>query len=326
MPEILNKSSFSPDKEARDKWLSTRKSRIEGTTHPGYFQTVNYSIDTNWVILVAIIELTAAGVTIYGSIFKGLGYMIVALVAVAVFIGLDIIGANWHHYHIKEKRKSKGKLSVVEYDIKFKNFYKDSIESLKDKRVGYETDLNEKSQRKFWGTIMIIFSALLKLGALFAFSTLNFTFIIIMVVLYIIAVYIHLNHTGYYMAENRTKKAFEKQHRHWRDLQKLETKGETPPSNHKGKELVVRDSINSTIKINKKIWRHDDNANGETINVEDHKIEFEFFNNGLYTYAISTKGILTDDDIKSFINVGKEIDSEIIAMECLRHQTDKIHS
>ncbi|MDP2692579.1 MAG: hypothetical protein Q8O88_02980 [bacterium] len=326
MPEILDKTRFSPNKDARDKWLYSRKSRIEGTTHPGYFQTVNYSTDKNWVWMVVFIELAAAGVTIYGGITKGLVFMLIALGAVALFIVFDIVGANFHHSPVKEKRKSKCSLSVVDYQIKNNLNNPSEKQGWENKKVGYETDLDKKSVKKTAGVILIIFSALIKLVALFALSTLNFTFIIIMVVLYMIAIYIHLNHTGYFLAELRTKKEFKKQHDQWADLQMLEAKGGTIPTKHPGKELVVDGSINSTFALNQKLWRHDDVKNNDILKVNEHFIEFEFFKDGKYSYAISTKGILTDDDIKSFINLGNDIDSEIVAMECLIHQTQKIHS
>ncbi|WP_298370314.1 hypothetical protein [uncultured Lutibacter sp.] len=312
MPTIKDKSLFKPS-DIRKTWLGTRKKQIEGTKHPGFYQTTDFNIDKRWVYFVAAIELAAIIVTIYGGIVRGGMFLIGAIIAVILFIAFDIVGSNLHHKPISEKQESKCKLALLnELD-----------ESMRPQRLSILTDLNIKSSIKSWGIFLIIFSAVLKLVALFLLGTLGFVYIGIMTVLYMIAIYIHINHTGFYLAEKNTEREIKKQHSLWLEYNRLKRIGdgtnEAKSENHKGKNYDIKAPQKGGFISQYKLWNHKDDVPFE-LKIEDHKLLFDRKEDNFYHYEFITRGIFTDDDVKAFLSIGHEINREEIAIHCLYHQ------
>jgi hypothetical protein len=317
MPNIKDNSLFKPS-DIRKTWLGTRKKQIEGTKHPGFYQTTDFNIDKRWVYFVAAIELAAIVVTIYGGMVRGGMFLIGAIIAVVLFIAFDIVGSNWHHKPISDKQESKCKLALLN----------ENDESKRSERLSILTDLNIKSSIKSWGIFLIIFSAILKLLALFLLGTLGFVYIGIMTVLYIIAIYIHINHTGYYLSEINTIREIKKQHGLWLEYNRLKRIGggenEAKAENHRGKKFEIKTDEKSDFISYFKLWNHKDDVSFE-LKIENHKLLFDKKEGDKYHYELITKGVFTDDDVKAFLNIGNQINREEIALHCLNHQL-KINS
>jgi hypothetical protein len=309
MPEIKDAHSFKPN-QIKELWLATRKETLQGTEHPGFFQTIGYTTDRNWVIISSIIELAAIFITIQGGIIRGGWYLVAAIAAVLLFVFFDYIGAKLHHSPISHKQEYKCKLALVDDDDNSQNII-----------IGIRSELNRKSQRKTGGTILIILSAILKLLALFLLGTMGFVFLGIMTVLYILAVYIHLNHTGYFLAEISTRKEINKQHSRWREYNRLINTGDKAKAqNHKGANYVIPNIYEKNTYINKKsLWDHRIEEN-KKINVGNHYLEFLRKENDNYIYEIGTRGILTDNEVRRFLNSGNQINIPLVAKYFLDQQ------
>lgn len=309
MPTIRDSHSFRPN-QIKTLWLATRKENIQGTEHPGFFQTVNFSTDRNWVIMATFIEIVAIIVTIQGGLVRGGTYLIIAIAAVLLFVFFDYIGAKLHHSPISKKQEYRCKLALVE-DLQNSN-----------ESIGIRDELNRKSQKKTGGIVLIVFSAILKLVALFLLGTMGFIFLGIMVVLYVLAVYIHLNHTGYFLAEMSVRKQIGKQHSLWREYIRLISIGKKEKLfNHKGEEYLIKEDLpqRNTYTSTDVLWDHRIEEN-EVLNYGKHSISFIRKENGNNIYEINTLGILTDTDVRGILNSGNQINIDSVSKFLLDHQ------
>jgi uncharacterized protein YacL len=199
MPEIKDRHYFLPDENFTKDWLSTRKPgfTVATNTHrPGVFETSSFKKDQVWFVFGAIIELLAISITILGGINKGGTYLIAAVVAVGFFVILDYFGAKlYHRRHAAILRLQNEKVVT------------DSVSHLEIDR-----QIRSKKGVVILGLVLILLSAFLKLVALFFITTLPIIFYGIFSLLYILVVYIHLKHTGYYFAEISAAKTLSSQH------------------------------------------------------------------------------------------------------------------
>jgi hypothetical protein len=193
---------FIPSQSSIALWMATRKKPNPGL--PGLINTDSYASDQGWTLIALFIEILAAFATIYGG-FRGKAsgkMMALSIIVVLLFLFLDYIGIRMHRSKQEEKCKLKNNAEIVSdsalkrrLDLQAKNF--NSIEVI--------------------GILLIILSAGLKLWGLRIFlgvGALAQSMNTLGLLLYLVVVYIHLNHTGYFIAAwiaNRSvKKDFEK--------------------------------------------------------------------------------------------------------------------
>jgi len=319
MPEIKDKNFFEPN-QIKKIWLSTRKENIPGTDHPGFFQTVGFTTDKTWFYIVCAIELAAIFITIQGGALRGFLYLIIAIAAVVIFVFFDFIGAKLHHDPISLKQEKKCELSILKIKKKNENEKKDILE---EKKVGILDEINSKSSRKLWGTALIIISAVLKLVALFLLGTMGFVFLGIMTLLYILAIYIHLNHTGYFIAEYNTKRKINKQNAKWRNYNRwLKNNDEAKALRTGGEQYVIPETPKKfDIESEIQLWNHEEKGNREIV-VGNHKLIYLKESNNQFTYELQTKGILTDYDVRQFLSTGNRIDRKKVALHLLEKQME----
>ena len=191
--------------------------------------------------------------------------------------------------------------------------------------------LNRKFS-KFLGIFLIILSSLLKIFAIFLLNRFPLAFIMVMVVAYCIVIYIHLAHSGYWLAENNLRKTFQKEY----DIfalakvsgivndQNISSQREMPFTTniplsideeiYSGSHKIVNLKTN-VVKAGSRLLKYSPENNGSVI-VEPFNNQEEVF----YNYSIQSKGVLTDEDILGFTHGQNTGQATIIAMACLDFQ------
>jgi len=306
MPEIQGRFEFEPNSNARRAWLATRKKPVIYNL-PGFYNTIDYEKDTAWVMLAVCVEAVAVALTLYGGITKGGIFLLGAVIVVVLFLVFDVVGANLYHKNVGINCEIQNKIII------------EPNEGVKE---GLRNRLKKGKGVKFIGVLLIVMSSLFKIFAILLLGKFNLMFYAIMAVLYIIVIYIHLAHTGYYLAERKTANMFRKQHDLWSEDKMLVNEGKKDKGDIRGavRKPSPKSVFDSEIKLRFE--------NG-MVKVGEHAIRFieEREENGhkLYTYEIETNGILEDNDIVLLTGGQTEQQGSIIARACLKHQITMIH-
>jgi hypothetical protein len=308
MPELKNRFEFEPDSNARQRWLGTRKTSFPCGDQilPGFYRTDDNQRDTKWVILAACIECVAVVMTLIGGFSKGGLYLLFAILAIVFFIIFDFVGANFFH-------RNKGRNCLLSNRIRI----------TKDAAVK-EALRNEMKEGKMWevlGMAFIIFSAVLKITSVLLLGRLNIVFYGILTIFYLLVIYIHSFHTGYWLAERSTDKFFLKNHEEWAKDTKMAEEGKLERGDIRHKARVLESQIESAIML---MANH-----SVEITVGGIKINFERENQQgakcIYFYKLTTTGLLLDYDFTLLTNRLDQNQAGIIGLECLKHQINRIH-
>ncbi len=195
-PYYNTPDKFSPRMETLRSWLKTRKSN----DNPGLFLTEDYSRDSVWTTIAILIELSAVFLTSYGAIFSYLekhkiGTLTGAIIFVFLFVAFDIIGILLHGHDKPDK-------VILRSQMRFE---KDD-----DNKRHQFAALNRISLRTFFGVILLLFSGILKIVAIgIFFKGITLPGQVILVLFYLVVIYIHIFHTGYWLAAIGVKKAID---------------------------------------------------------------------------------------------------------------------
>jgi hypothetical protein len=293
-------NEFWPSSTYREKFRSTRKMPREfsvGFRMPGYYQTAGYSKDKNWFILAVFIEVLAFYLTVNGGISRGTEWTYLAILTAVFFVVLDIAGASLLHSKVADK---------IHY-INMAVITKDPIGA-----QGYLKKATTIGGRQIAGVTLILLSAFLKYFALFLLGSFRIVILGIIVILYVIVVYIHCYHTGYYLAENSRQRILHKEMDEFREESMKISNGENIKSHYQAFPIMGAVSEPSLLKLN--------TNNSGIIHINGHQIIEDTTTDGQYTYKIKTKGLLTDDQIVAFTQNQNENQIKFILNLCLTHQ------
>lgn len=308
MPEIKDRHFFYPDENFTKSWLATRKGGYsigQSTQRPGLFETSSFKMDKNWFWFATSIEILAVAITIYGGINKGGKYLGLAIAAVLFFIVLDYVGAQWvhkRHWIVQRLRNQKVVTSATSH-------------------ASIDRQIKSKRGMVYAGTSFILLSAFLKLAALFLITSLALMFYGIFSLLYIIVIYAHIKHTGYYFAEKASQSELNKQHGKFTDAYLMyeqdQCKIDEVPF------LASADGVKSAPF----------SGNGALDSI-DTPIEFgeehiakgkphQLIKTGDDKFVIISNGLLLDKDIKKLCN-GQAADAQsILSKECINLQLNQ---
>jgi len=269
-------------------WLSTRKSKytlniMDGQlTRPGLNQTSGFKTDRNWFRFALIIEILAITITIYSGIRR---FMITgnskilfgSIGVVAAFIILDIVGAIWAHKNAGTKKLMENKL--IYYPAT--NYPAIKLEGKKG--IGLA----------ILGAFLIVISALLKIGALLLLGNLNIMFYVIFSLFYMIVIYVHIYHTGYFIAETSVARNVNKENLAY-SKSVIIREGQNPdhPIEYSADEYTVH--LNPPIEINfppneSKLYFGDNQVDNR------HVLRFD---KNLNSSFLDIHGIILDKDIQ----------------------------
>lgn len=300
MPTIQDPINFQPNQDALSKWLATRKHKYSNV-QIGLFNTIGYKSDKNWVRFVVVLELFALFLTLYFGFVKkstiaGFSGFLVAIIASVLFITLDIVGAILHHQKVGEKQRVKNKIAGAKTVAE---------------RTAAEFELSKiGNSSKILGTMLIFISSIIKIVSMLLLSKkMTITILVAIVIMFFIIVYIHLRHTGYWLAEYRTMKEFKKQY----IAHALAKDKKLPPVNN----ATTHNPINFNLTENLYGSSGSILKANESLKIDQHCITYINQEDGEYSFQLKCIGVLTDDQISRFVTGQAEVNQEKLRRICI---------
>jgi hypothetical protein len=257
---------FVPSPAALKAWFSTRKTG--NPFYPGVYDTIGFSGDLAWTFIAIFIELLATGVTLYGGAKISYMYAVISIIVVVLFIGLDIIGVMLH--------KSKQGDKCIHRNSAFVS----KQPAVQDQ---HRADAAKLMPSELLGIILILFSAGLKIFGLMLFigvsKSVGVTVVGLGTLFYVVVVYIHLNHTGYWISALSANRAISKEFIQWSKDLKDGVITATPQ--------VITHTFTSSGKMN----------GPSTINSGRQVLACFPNADGAFQYTLATNGLLWDQDL-----------------------------
>jgi len=284
-PYYKHPELFEPSLETLKLWLNTRKSKtIKGS---GLLETDKFSTDRSWFILAFSFEIIAFFLTIWGGVLKFQGThkitpLIFALFASFFFVILDLFGVLLHHKGNDDRSKARNQL----------NFEKDLIVIGALKKIAFA----KYSSNQIWGFICMVLSAGLKIIALrILLSVLKGLLTPVFIIFYLIILYVHVKHTGYWYYAWKTDKRMKSE---FDSFEKDRSKG--MPSEFSVKTPSHSIQFTSFFKLTNEILCLDKRVKIQFM------YSFEQDGKAIHQYKLYCTGILWDDDI---VKITREVDS-----------------
>jgi hypothetical protein len=310
MPNIPNRFEFEPDRNALNLWLFTRKGeRHYGMSDsPGFYTTVDFGKDQFWFVLAMFLELVGVALLIANGLSLGdTTFATIAVIGAIALFAVDLFLAYKLHRKHGKKCWARNRLKVTDDN--------QEMERIKE-------SLKKGKGINFLIVFSMILIALLKLGGIIIMGLLDHMAInVALAIMFGIIVYVHVYHTGYFLYEMLTDRAFKKQFKKYNSVTSSSSGSDRPY------EAKTR---RDTFYSNDKLLGFDKDGNPRNeLSAHVHKI-FKVPNmdkEGKAAYNLETIGILIDDDIALFLGQGG-LDNEhktTIARMCLERQLN-IHT
>jgi len=287
-PYYQNKNRFMPSPEVLSDWLNTNKGELLSSEMPRLFVSDNYMLDSKRAGISLVIELAALALTFYGGyqaylknhVFSDAFFWPVVLSV--LFVLFDIIGIMFHSSDRKGKVLMNAYLKITDDEFEKKRLYK------KLKQVSY---------REFTGVMALIISAFLKIFAVLNYSPVSnkaaSVLILIMAILYIVVIYIHIYHTGYFLSAFRVSKSIKKEEKIWDEMNHS---GLTSELNVDKPTVVVFDSLQVIPCDSGSNFRLD----AQSITYVTKQLNQHGANS--FVYQLESMGCMWDSDRTSLIN------------------------
>jgi hypothetical protein len=295
--QVKDYNVFEPDYETKQKWLTTRKVGHHSTfMHlPGFYQDSTSRTDKILFNIGLIVELsTSISILIGGAMKHETSNKLGSIGTVFFLLLLDGMGAYMVH-------KMKGKYCELDNKIQVEPNNAHAYELQKTGKI-----------YKILGVACIIISGILKCIGVLLYTKISLTILIVLFLIYAFIMYIHIQHTGFYISHLLFKHSFKKQH-----------------NKYATDKLNGINSIYSA-KIISKPFQSEIDLNFTKIKSGNHFIEFDsietFNNKTVYNYNLTTIGVMQDSEIHGFLNNLNDIQTSIISSNCLKHQVLSIHT
>jgi hypothetical protein len=234
-PYYQNRNQFIPSQAVLNDWLNTKKS--DHPSKPGLFETVKFTDDTVWTFISLLVELAALSLTFYGgyqNYLKSQSFSSAFLgpvIVVVLFVFFDIIGIMFHSSERSQKSIIRSQIVLTRNPLVLANLHK---------------KLTLFSGKQFLGVMSLVVSAILKILAVTMLSPIHgraaVPLILIMSLFYLVVIYAHIYHSGFFLAARRVSKKMRKEWNQWFDLNQ---KGLPTPLNVKGVTSVIFSSPQS---------------------------------------------------------------------------------
>lgn len=265
------------------KWLNTRKPS-DNDQVPGLFTTVKFSSDQSWTIIAALIELMALGLTLYGAISlyqqnENTANLFGAIVAVVLFIAFDVIGVLLHGGDRSQKVVNRSKVKIS------KDPAAKQILIAEAKKI---------TNKEFFGVLFLVLSAIIKIAAFaLLFGAINATIpmFIVLFLFYIVVVYIHVTHTGYWLSARQVAKRFRREYNEYVQGKIMGTSENVPLL----KDRKVFSSPNSLPGGASEFQ----NGRQKVVFIEKNEDEH---GNASFTLALESRGVMWDEDVVSLLS------------------------
>lgn len=291
-------SQFSPSLPTIQSWLGTRKSNTVNRT--GLLETVGFSKDQGWTIIAILIEIMALGLTIIGAALKAqdnVKVVIGSIIVVILFVTLDIIGVKMFHAKSEYRTVLRNRLSVTVDPVL---------------RGNLDKQIREWAFGEFLGLLLMVISAGLKILGLVVFFNLkgsgSIMLIAVISIFYLVVIYIHSSHTGYWLAAVQTARKMKKEYDRWVDAN---SKG---LSNSFGAQTYSRLYTSSLMMQEGVKVFHNGRQRLDLVSSAPGQ------NGQVFTYRISSVGLIWDSDISSLTALFTDRFAQELRTECIRLQ------
>jgi len=271
---------FEPNKASMHKWFGTRKkTMIFGTVElPGFFQTHGYSADTLKMCILFILELIGAFAIMYEGSFT-----FYSVVPVFFAIIVDVYLAVLLHKNEPIRLENKNRAKATD----------DPVLANKFSQLSKEGGIFEILIK-----LLIYFLAIIKGIGYLIFVGSPEPQVILMFFIYLIVANLHINTTGYWVAEFTLNQSIKKQ---------------------------IKSNILSLGKSNPAIERISSFTSDnpiQLINIGKHSI---LNGDKPGEYKIRTSGVLTDNELASMVANQSSISLQsTVATACIKHQIQNI--
>ena len=281
-PYYPQPAEFKPSQEALLKWLNTRKPSAEDEL-PGLFTTVKFSADQSWTIIAILIELMALGLTVYGaaSLYQqnqSKVSLFVAIIAVVLFVAFDVIGVLLHGSDRSGKVVTRSKIKIT------KNAAAKKLLINNAKKI---------TNKEFFGVLFLVLSAIIKIAAVvLLFGALNATIpmFIVLFLFYVVVVYIHVAHTGYWLSARQTARRFQREYNEF-------------------VQADIQGTAVGKLAIDKKVFSSPHSMPGGVDEFQNGRQRISFIDrqtdehgNPLVTMALESRGIMWDEDVVALLS------------------------
>lgn len=295
--QIKDYKVFEPDYETKQKWLTTRKiGHHSKFIHlPGFYQDSTSRADIVLFNLAFAVEIiTSISIVVGGLMKHETSNKLGAIGNVFFLLLLDGIGAYLVH-------KMKGKYCVIDNKI------------LADPEHAHAHELQKTGKyNRGIGIFCIICSGILKCVGVLLYTKISITILIVLFFIYAFIMYIHIAHTGYYIAHLLFQRRYDKQ------FNKFSSDNLNGNKSIYG-ATVIHKPFES--KIDLKFTK---------IHSGNHYIEFVSNENvsgkNTFKYNITTIGVLQDSEIHAFLNNLTDEQTTVVTSICLKQQAFGIHT
>jgi len=182
------------------KYLATRKEEhiVGGSPEKPFISDTGVSKDSFWVYLAFAIEFMGFVLTIIGGAKRSSSFLITALAAIILIIIFDIVAGIQLHRNVARNTWLEAKIPDVSYDL----------------QQQYRSNMGKGRIKNYFFMVFLIIIALFKSAALFLMHPFpGVTLYIPMAMLFLLAAYIHIAHTGYFLAYKKTQKGIDKDYK-----------------------------------------------------------------------------------------------------------------
>ena len=301
MPNYPQPDKFQASQETLNQWLKTRKNENDG--NPGFFSSTGFSKDQSWTTLAIIIELIALTTTLLGSyaIYQSNGKITSVILAVSLvlfFIVFDIVGVFLHNNDKGERTKNRIRL-ILETNP--------PLIALIRKKI------NSQTPREIIAIFLFLMSALLKIYAVMAFigGRGDITLAIILTLFYLVVVYIHTCHTGYWISERKTQREINREYNLW-----VESLSNGQPPSFNSTQSVVQ--FRTLVPMGETSYQ-----NGrQSIRLISQEPQTEGYTH--FEYELKSQGTLFDDDIVKLSSAFQEDFKRPLIRACLDMQLNQV--
>lgn len=281
-PYYPQPAEFKPSQEALLKWLNTRKPSAEDEL-PGLFTTVKFSADQSWTIIAILIELMALGLTVYGaaSLYQqnqNKANLFVAIIAVVLFVAFDVIGVLLHGSDRSGKVVTRSKIKIT------KNAAAKKLLINNAKKI---------TNKEFFGILFLVLSAIIKIAAVIALlGVIKATeaMFAVLFLFYVVVVYIHVAHTGYWLSARQTARRFQREYNEF-------------------VQADIQGTAVGKLAIDKKVFTSPHSMPGGVDEFQNGRQRISFIDrqtdehgNPLVTMALESRGIMWDEDVVALLS------------------------
>ena len=282
-PYYPDPANFKPSQESMLKWLNTRKPRGDDQV-PGLFTTVRFSSDQSWTIIAFLIELMALGLTIYGALSlyqqnQNRANLFVAIIAVVLFVAFDVIGVLLHGSDRSKKVENRSKIKITNNPAAKKILIHES---------------NRITNKEAFGILFLVLSAIIKIAAvqvLLGVIQATLPIFIVLFLFYVVVVYIHVAHTGYWLSARLVSKRFKNEYNDYVQGQMMGT------------------GTSGSLPMDRKVFTSPNSLPGGANEFQNGRQKVVFIEkaedvhgNASFTLALESRGVMWDEDVVSLLS------------------------